>query len=247
LTGAPETSRNSGRIVPAMEERLNRPLPIASTKLVLGLFFTLLGVLWTADNLRLFRADDFLRYWPAVIVLIGVINIADPTRRLFGAILTIVGTSLLAYTAGWLRFTIFDFWPLLLIIVGGAIVARSLGVRLPSAPAGDSNDVWAVLATRKIKNTSRDFTGARVTAFMGGCELDLTEADIFHSPAVIELFAMWGGIEIYVPDRFEVVGEVFPFMAGFEMRAAPTGDPNRRLVIRGAAFMGGVEVKRRAA
>jgi len=230
-----------------MEERLNRPLPIAGTKLILGLFFTLLGVVWTADNLRLFRADQFLRYWPAVVVVIGVINLADPARRLFGAILTVIGGSLIAYTAGWLRFTIFDFWPLLLIIIGGAIVARSLGVRLPSAPGADSNDIWAVLSTRKIRNNSRDFPGARIAAFMGGCELDLTDADIAHSPAVIEVFAMWGGVEIYVPDRFEVIGEVFPFMAGFEMRSAPAGDPRRRLVIRGATIMGGVEVKRRAA
>jgi hypothetical protein len=247
LTARRETSEDRGRIFPVMEQQLNRPLPIAGTKLILGLFFTILGVMWTADNLRLLRADDFLRYWPAVVVLIGVINLADPARRLFGAILTVVGASLLAYSAGWLRFTIFDFWPLLLIILGAAIVGRALGVRLPGAAATDSSDVWAVLTTRKINNASRDFAGARVTAFMGGCELDLTDADIFHSPAVIDVFAMWGGIEIYVPDRFEVIGEVVPFMAGFEMQAAPAGDPNRRLVIRGAAFMGGIEVKRRAA
>src|SRR5206468_8024347 len=197
------------------------------TKLILGVFFAILGVLWTADNLMLLRADTFLRFWPAVILLIGLTKIADATQRIFGVILTVIGASLLAYTAGWLRFTIFDFWPLLLIIIGGAIVARSLGVRLPSAPGADSNDIWAVLSTRKIRNNSRDFPGARIAAFMGGCELDLTDADIAHSPAVIEVFAMWGGVEIYVPDRFEVIGEVFPFMAGFEMRSAPAGDPRR--------------------
>jgi hypothetical protein len=230
-----------------MEERLNRPLPIAGTKLIVGLFFAVLGVLWTADNLALLRADDYLRFWPAILVLIGLVKFADPGRRVFGAIITIVGASLLAYTAGWLRFTIFDFWPLLLIALGAAIVARALGLRLPSSPASDVGQIWAVLTARKINNTSHDFTGGGVFAFMGGCELDLTEADIAHSPAVIDVFAMWGGIEIYVPDSWEVIGEVVPFMAGFEMRSAPAGNPDRQLIVRGGVVMGGIEVKRRTA
>ncbi|HEX9502323.1 MAG TPA: DUF5668 domain-containing protein, partial [Thermoanaerobaculia bacterium] len=114
-----------------MEQRIDQPLPLPATKLILGVFFAILGVLWTADNLTVLRADTFLRFWPAVVVLIGLTKIADARRRIFGVILTVVGTSLLAYTAGWLRFTIFDFWPLLLIIVGGGIVVRALGFRLP--------------------------------------------------------------------------------------------------------------------
>ena len=199
-----------------MEQRIDHPLPLPATKLILGVFFAIFGVLWTADNLSLLRADAFLRFWPAVVLLIGLTKIASPTQRIFGVILTVIGASLLAYTAGWLRFTIFDFWPLLLIIVGGAIVIRALGFRLPTSPAGDSNQIWAILNGRKIRSTSRDYAGGGIFAFMGGCELDLTEADIVHSPAVIDAFVMWGGIEIYVPEKWEVVGEVVPFMGGVD-------------------------------
>lgn len=230
-----------------MEERISQPLRIPGTKLIFGIFFTLLGILWTADNFSLLRADDYLRYWPAVVVLLGLRKLADPTRRLLGAILTIVGASLLAYTAGWVRFTIFDFWPLLLIILGAGIVIRAMGIRLPLPNGSNEHQIWAVLNTRKVKNTSRNFSGTGIFAFMGGCVLDLTEADIVHSPAVIDTFAMWGGIEIYVPDSWEVVGEVVPFMAGFEMRSAPAGKPDRRLVVRGGVVMGGIEIKRRMA
>ena len=229
-----------------MEQRIDQPLPLPATKLVLGVFFAILGVLWTADNLTLLRADDYLRFWPAIVMLIGLIKLANPAQRIFGVILTIIGTSLLAYTAGWLRFTIFDFWPLLLIIVGGAIVIRALGFRLPTSAPRDSSQIWAILNGRKIHSTSRDYAGGGIFAFMGGCVLDLTEADIIHSPAVIDAFVMWGGIEIYVPDQWEVVGEVVPFMGGFEMKTG-AGSAERRLIVRGAAFMGGIEVKRRAA
>lgn len=231
-----------------MEERISQSLPLPTTKLILGVFFTILGVLWTADNLAILRADDYLRFWPAVVMLIGLLKLGDPTRRVLGVILTVVGASFLAYTAGWLRFTIFDFWPLLLILLGAGIVIRALGFRLPlPTPATrDSDHIWAVFAQRKIRSTARDYNGGGIVAFMGGCELDLTEADIIHSPAIIDTFAMWGGVEIYVPENWEVVGEVVPFMAGFEMRTG-AGCPERRLIVRGATMMGGIEVKRRAA
>ncbi len=228
-----------------MEQRIDQPVPIPGTKLILGLFFTILGVLWTGENLRLLHADDFLRYWPVVVVLIGVRKLLDPTSRVVGAILTIAGASILGYTAGWVRFTIFDFWPLLLIAFGAVIVARALGVRLPVSTSSDSDQIWSVFNVREIKNTSRDYNGGGILAFMGGCQLDLTQADIAHSPAIIDLFAMWGGIEIYVPDGWEVIGEVVPFMAGFEMRTGPESDPQKQLIVRGAAFMGGIEIKRR--
>jgi predicted membrane protein len=229
-----------------MEQRIDQPLPLPATKLILGVFFAILGVLWTADNLTLLRADTFLRYWPAVVVLIGLTKIANPTQRIFGAILTVVGASLLAYTAGWLRFTIFDFWPLLLIIVGGAIVVRALGFSLPTASPRDSNQIWTIFNGRKVRSTSRDYSGSGIFVFMGGCELDLTDADIIHGPAIIDAFVMWGGIEIYVPDNWEVVGEVVPFMGGFEMKTG-AGSPERRLIVRGGCVMGGIDVKRRAA
>ncbi len=230
-----------------MEERLDRPIPIAGTKLIIGLFFTALGVLWTAENLDLLRADEYLRYWPAAVVLIGLLKLAEPGRRLIGAILTVVGASLLAYSAGWLRFTIFDLWPLLLIGLGVGMVARALGMRLPAGREHAGSYIWAVLTNRKIRDTSRDFSGSRIFAFMGGCTLDLTGSDMAQSPAIIEVFAMWGGIEILVPDRWEVIGEVIPVMGGFEMTTAPAPESQRKLIVRGAAIMGGVEIKRRTA
>jgi hypothetical protein len=62
---------------------------------------------------------------------------------------------------------------------------------------------------------------------------------------VIEAFTLWGGIEIYVPDTWEVIGEVVPVMGGFEVLFAPAGMPQRQLIVRGAAIMAGIAVNRR--
>jgi hypothetical protein len=58
------------------------------------------------------------------------------------------------------------------------------------------------------------------------------------------VFAMWGGIEIRVPDDWTVVSRVTPVLGGFDDKTRPSpGAGAHRLVIRGFAIMGGIEVK----
>lgn len=224
-----------------MEDTLNRPVNFGGAKLILGIFFVIHGLLLTADNLGALDAWRILRYWPAVVLLVGLYKIWQPGRQLAGAILILIGGALLAGNAGLLRLRLFDFWPLLLIIGGLVIVARATGVEV-KAPSG-SHALVGVLSTQRV--ALREFSGARAVAFMGAVILDLTEAAMTANEAVIEAFAMWGGIEIYVPANWEVAGDVVPFMAGFEVKSAPSGTPQRKLIVRGAAVMGGIEVKRR--
>ena len=225
-----------------MEDTLNRPAQFGGAKLILGAFFVIHGLLLTADNLGALDAWRYLRYWPAILVLVGIYKLWQPGRQLAGTILVLVGGAILARNAGLLHLSLFDFWPLLLIIGGIVIVARAAGMEVST---GDSRNFIAVFGPRKEVLT--EISSARAVAVMGGVELDLTNATMTQSPAVIECFTMWGGIEIFVPDTWEVVGEVVPFMAGFEINVAPAGAPQRRLIVRGTAIMAGIEVKRRKA
>ena len=50
-------------------------------KLVAGFFFLILGVLLTLENLDLFEAGRILRYWPVVLIVFGLINVGDASRR----------------------------------------------------------------------------------------------------------------------------------------------------------------------
>src|SRR5262249_38240660 len=164
LTAGDETPRRTGRIFPRMENTLNRQTQFGGAKLIIGIFFVIHGLLLTADNLGALDAWHYLRYWPAVILLVGLYKIWQPGRQVAGAILTVIGASLLAQNAGWVHLSIFDLWPLLLIIGGIAIIARATGFEV--APGGERNIV-AVLTARKL--APREFAGARIVAVMGGC------------------------------------------------------------------------------
>ena len=51
------------------------------------------------------------------------------------------------------------------------------------------------------------------------------------------------GVEVLVPYEWEIVGEVVPVMGGFEVKVRPAAPTGKQLIVRGAAVMGGVEVK----
>jgi predicted membrane protein len=77
---------------------------------------------------------------------------------------------------------------------------------------------------------------------MGGCSLDMRTASI-QGEAVINVFAFWGGVTIKCPPDWTVVLQGTPIMGGFEEKTATPPDGSKRLVIRGYAVMGGVEVR----
>lgn len=231
-----------------MESRLEeqqQPAPEIGVKLVIGVFFAVLGVLLTLDNLELVDSYRFLAWWPGLFIVIGIVKAAEGSGKVWSAVLILMGIWMIALNTGAVSITFFDLWPLILIAIGGMLVARAVGFR-PELIAGNRIPATAgILSNRHIHETSQDFRGGRYAAFLGSCIIDLTEADIRENPAEIVVLAVMGGIEIYVPDRWEVIGEVVPVMAGFEIKVRPASGADRRLVVRGTVVMGGVEVKSR--
>jgi hypothetical protein len=102
----------------------------------------------------------------------------------------------------------------------------------------------AILGGAKRRNNSQDFRGGDVTAIMGGCEIDLRTAAITPPhEAVLEVFAMWGGIILKVPTDWTVISSVDPILGGFDDKTLTPREDSKRLVVRGTVLMGGIEVR----
>lgn len=218
-------------------------------QLVLGLLIITVGVFLTLDTIGILDAEYYLRLWPAGLIAIGLAKILQCRGHhsgMFGGfVLTLIGTWLLLDNLRIVRVDLWDAWPLLLVLLGLSIVWRSVAGRRPAA-ASDSNAIVsavAILGGVNRGNNSGTFRGGDLTAIMGGCEVDLRQAKI-NGEAIIDVFAMWGGIEIKVPDDWTVVGRVTPLLGGFEDKTRPPqGASEHRLVVRGFVLMGGIEVK----
>lgn len=222
--------------------------PSLTPQLVMGLLIIIVGVLFTLDNLGIAYAEDYLRYWPAGVIAIGLVKLWDgrgaTSGSFAGFLFVLAGMLLLADSLGVMRVSIGQLWPLVLVFFGASMVWRGMYGR--AALSSDSTATVsgiAILGGVKRGNNSRAFKGGDLTAVMGGCEIDLRQAAI-DGEAVIEVFAMWGGIEIRVPEDWTVISRVIPLLGGVEDKTRPPqGATTHRLVLRGFAIMGGIEVK----
>ncbi|WP_031467016.1 DUF1707 SHOCT-like domain-containing protein [Sciscionella sediminilitoris] len=83
-------------------------------------------------------------------------------------------------------------------------------------------------------------------AFMGGGELDLSQAKFSAAHTTITCVAFMGGIEVRVPEDVNVHVNGIGFMGAFDnkIHEPDAGDDRPTVKITGLAFMGGVDVKR---
>ena len=222
-----------------------------TAQVVFGLMIVILGVLFTLDNLEMIDAGDYLRYWPAGLVAIGLLKIYHALRDghgwLSGAIFIGVGTWMLLNGILYFRINLRDLLPLALVVLGGYMVWRGFGgqQRERSSDGHSSFSALAIMGGVARRSSSQAFQGADLTAVMGGCEIDLRQASIAPgTEAVIDVFAFWGGIDIKVPEDWTVVMRAMPLMGGVEDKTrAPQGTMTKRLLIRGIVVMGGVTIK----
>jgi predicted membrane protein len=231
-----------------------RPSFRVTPQIIFGLCIIAFGVALTGDNLGWIDAGRIWRYWPLAIVAIGLTKIfQSPTTsgRVFGGFITFVGVAMLAEFLN--VFDLWAWWPVGMIVFGFMLITRAFGgPRRPVAGAmgtsmsPSTSDVtlseiafWSGVQ-RRVSSTFRQ---ADLTAIMGGIELDLRQATTGGAEAVIDVFVMWGGIEIRVPPDWSVSNQIVPIMGGAEDKSSGTQASQNRLVLRGFAIMGGVEIK----
>ena len=230
----PATARTETRLTP---------------QLVMGLLIAVVGVLFTLDNMGVADVGDWVgRYWPAGLIVIGLTKLwqrRDDWGGAFGAAMFVLAGTLLLLDANLvIRLDWRDLWPLVLVCIGASMVRRGLhGPRpLPNDTTATISGL-AVLGGVKRGNNSPAVRGGDLTAIMGGCEIDLRQASI-DGEAVIDVFAMWGGIDIRVPETWTVISRVTPLLGGIDDKTRPPhGVTSQRLVLRGFVIMGGIEVK----
>ena len=219
-----------------------------TTRLILGLAIIAIGSLFAADTLDLIYADDYLDYWPAVLILIGLVRLPGAARQeaLLAWIFILGGLWILLYN---LEYTDLEpwalFWPVILVLVGGNLILGALRRRSePAADKSDWVDHFAFWSGVKRKIDSDHFRGGDLTAIMGGWEIDLSQAKMAEKSATIRVFAFWGGGVVRVPKEWRVQFEVLPLLGGASDETQSTGGAGAPLlVVKGMAIMGGLEVK----
>ena len=222
--------------------------PKISPQLIFGLAIATLGVLFTLDNLDIIQSGPILRWWPIVLVLVGLTRLwgsGPRSQTVAGVLITGVGLILLFSSLDLIRYGIWDLWPLGLVFAGGFLIWRVTQRAKGGGPPVDPDDyanAFVLMGGVTRKMSSSQFRGGEATAIMGGVELDLRNAHPANNTVVMDVLAWWGGIEIWVPQDWKVTSEVLPVMAGYEDKTKPQPDAKTHMILRGLEVMGGIEV-----
>lgn len=208
----------------------------------------MLGVVLTLGNFDIIDARGVLRFWPVLLIIFGGVRLVEPgpgSGRIFGAFVAVVGVILLLNRLDIIDTRIWSFWPLLLIAIGGALIWRTQGsTEHITEEADDLISGTAILGGLEQRSTSQHFRGGNLSAIMGGHEVDLRDADMPEGEiAVLDIFTLMGGVELRVPEQWNVALEGSAFLGGYENKARGSATSNKRLIIRGQSIMGGVEIK----
>jgi len=227
----------------------------ATGRLIFGLAVIALGVLFLLDQLGQIDASSVLRWaWPCALLAYGLMRLTGTFCRqqtVSGGIVTLMGSWMLLRTLHVIPYGLHEFWPVLIIAVGGMMVAGGLrrgagGSGSGSGARDSANNVSAFAFWSGVdrKVVTQSFEGGDISAFMGGHELDLRGAKMAGDTATIDLFVVMGGVDMRVPEDWAVTYDGVLIMGGVEDRTHPTpGEVRGKLILKGFVMMGGVEVK----
>jgi hypothetical protein len=132
------------------------------------------------------------------------------------------------------------------IVLSVGSVVSALVVRRKNSEYGDEGDsrfaLVAAMDGREFTSRASPFTEASALAYMGGIEIDLSEASL-DGGGRLRLVAVMGGINVTVPRawRVEVAGNT---IAGGVVNLSNPDEPadGPLLIVSARAIMGGIQI-----
>ena len=218
-----------------------------------GAMLILVGTVLLLDQMNVIHADRFWKYWPVLLIVVGIAKIANEGKRVGGVLLVLMGGFFLAEHLGYTMLTWASVWPALLIAAGAAMIWGRFDLpQLRPTVAGDGREgihATALFGGVERRISANNFRRGTVSAIFGGVELDFRSAEIEGEEAILYVEAILGGIEVTVPERWHVVFEGESIFGGFsDETRTPVVDamgtaPKKVLILRGRAVFGGIVVK----
>lgn len=219
---------------------------------LVGLLFVAIGTILVLDNLRIipWQFAYYVFQWENILIAIGAILAISGHNRKTGYIL--IGVGVIFSLEEWFRvdLSIWDLWPAVFILIGISILTRHRkgSEQFDRATVGSDSDTiddTAIFGGGDRLITTQNFKGGTLTAIFGGSNIDLTQAELAEGKHVIDVFYMFGGTKIRVPQGWKVIVNVTGVFGGMDdKRKFVDVDQltDKELHIKGTAIFGGAEI-----
>ena len=222
------------------------------TKILWGIVLVIAGVLFALNALGVTNYDVFFDGWWTLFIiipcLVGVITDRDKTGSLIGLA---IGVLLLLWQQEIIEldFVWKLFLPALVIILGLKLIFGNTfkkkdreKIEKLKKMSGDLKSNFTIFSGSDLNYNGEFFDGAEYTAIFGGIDVDLRGA-IIEKDCFIDAVAVFGGIDIKVPDGVNVKIESSAIFGGTDNKAKREhveGIPT--IYIKATSVFGGVDV-----
>jgi predicted membrane protein len=238
--------------------------------LTLGVVAIVAGFALLLDRSDFFPLSFHLDFWGVVFIaggLLQFITACEGRNRIWGTALIGLGVIMQLNAMGYTHLHMRNLWPVFIIVAGISALWHGMNddpnrrykfgmmrkikdgetAREESWPMDSEINMDFFLGGGEPRVESKNFRGGRVNAVLGGFVLDLTRADMEGSEAVLYINTMMGGGEVKVPETWLVEMHGSAILGGYENKTRffqpDATKPVKKLIIRGNAILGGIEVK----
>jgi len=216
---------------------------VGITLIIIGFFFIL-------DTFNIMEFGGIISdWWPAIFIIIGLIKLQGQDR-VAGLIFILIGALLLLTIHDVVEWnSIWRLWPLILIFIGLSMIFKGRRNKWKLTNEKTTGDDYihsnAVFGGSEHAITSQNFRGGETMALFGGVELDMRQAQISADGCKIHATALFGGVEIIVPDDWNVIITGTPIFGGIDSKSRRKSDAKsgKDIYIHCTVAFGGVEIK----
>jgi predicted membrane protein len=260
------------KIMDTQNQNPDNNRPRHNNRILAGFFLLLIGAVFLMKEMDFLFFPSWLFTWPMILIAVGFYTgIKHEFRNPAWIILIIIGGVFLTDQMG-LGFDIHRFiFPAVIIGVGFLMIFRprrnkdwhwknweDWKQKNPSSTgdaytktdnpqdysSGDHFDSTSVFGGTKKVIVSKNFQSGDITCFMGGCEIDFSQADI-QKPASVDVTQIFGGTKLIVPSNWTIRTDMTAFFGSIEdKRQQPlNADPSKLLILQGTSVFGGIEIR----
>lgn len=214
--------------------------------IILGVILIILGIIFLGNEFDFWNIKLFFKgWWTLFIIVPSALGIWEKENRLSSFLGLLIGVLLLFATRDIIAWKSVGkiFLPALLIILGVSIIFRKKFKVEKNKSKQNTKKYTAIFGASEEKISNEEVLGTNVIAVFGGIELDLRQA-IIKKDVVINCEAIFGGIDIILPDNVKVKTSGVPVFGGVENKKESSKEENVPTVyINYVCVFAGVDIK----
>lgn len=221
------------------------------SRILWGIVLVLLGVIWGLNKTGITNIDIFFDGWWTLFIIVPsfISLLSKKDNKLSSFICLIVGILLLLASLNVFDFEIIWelFFPFVVVLIGLSLIFGKktdpiLNEKIKVLDKDGLEQITGIFAASDITKSGEKFESALINAVFGAVKLDLRDA-LLEEETVIGASAIFGGIEIYVPEDCVVKVKSTPIFGGVSNDRKSTQEPKKTIYIDALAVFGGIDIK----